>query len=247
MAEIVAASAAAYSPCQNRFPLILRGGRSTNPTNAIAMKWGKKNYKNNAMRNTHSMILPAAVAAEGMIVSKENKKPPADIVTFSSNISTDLPLYEHPGAGLFYSTLFSYFIPPLFPSIYSSHLREFPCSKSQGKEYPSSVPRNITSVLELQATRWELQGLDSTYMPSYFALSVQGMLYPEQKGGRRRLKGELEMSFSFVLPPVLALVPENVLRGVAESVLRRLVEKMKRDVDAGLIEDFRRFQRERLI
>lgn len=55
-------------------------------------------------------------------------------------------------------------------------------------------------------------------MPSYFALSVQGMLYPEQKGGRRRLKGELEMSFSFVLPPVLALVPENVLRGVAESV-----------------------------
>lgn len=151
MAEIVAASAAAYSPCQNRFPLILRGGksfpqnyfprhsiritrflkitagRSTNPPNAIAMKWGKKNNKNNAMRNTHSMILPAAVAAEGMIVSKENKQPPADIVTFSSNISTELPLYEHPGAGQFYSTLFSYFISPFFPSIYSSHLRQFPC------------------------------------------------------------------------------------------------------------------------
>ena len=35
---------------------------------------------------------------------------------------------------------------------------------------------------------------------------------------RSRLKGQLEMSISFVLPPVLALVPEDGLRSVAESV-----------------------------
>lgn len=35
---------------------------------------------------------------------------------------------------------------------------------------------------------------------------------------KSRLKGQLEMSISFILPPVLTLVPGDVLQGVAESV-----------------------------
>lgn len=66
--------------------------------------------------------------------------------------------------------------------------------------------------------RWELQGLDDLLKPSHFSLGVKGALYPERQAMQSRLKGQLEMSISFVLPPVLALVPEDGLRSVAESV-----------------------------
>lgn len=66
--------------------------------------------------------------------------------------------------------------------------------------------------------RWELQGLDDVMKPSQFSLGVKGSLYPDRNGPRSRLKGQLQMSISFVLPPVLALVPEAVRRDVTESV-----------------------------
>lgn len=73
-------------------------------------------------------------------------------------------------------------------------------------------------------SRWELQGLEGGFVPPHFALDVRGLLYPdrgEKEGAaarRSRLKGHLETSISLVLPPVLALVPEHVLKGVTESV-----------------------------
>lgn len=66
--------------------------------------------------------------------------------------------------------------------------------------------------------RWELQGLDDMLKPSQFSLGVKGALYPDRRGLRSRLKGQLQLSISFVLPPVLALVPEHVRQDVAESV-----------------------------
>jgi len=66
--------------------------------------------------------------------------------------------------------------------------------------------------------RWKLQGLDNIFQPSQFSLGVKGALYPDRLGVRTRLKGQLEMNISFVLPPVLAMVPENVRQPVAESV-----------------------------
>ncbi|CAD6342819.1 unnamed protein product [Miscanthus lutarioriparius] len=59
------------------------------------------------------------------------------------------------------------------------------------------------------------------------------------------MRGHLEIAITCVLPPPLHLVPETIPRGVAESVLSRLAEKMKRDVDVGLGADFRRFHREK--
>ncbi|KAF8399524.1 hypothetical protein HHK36_015390 [Tetracentron sinense] len=114
--------------------------------------------------------------------------------------------------------------------------------KSQGKDYPPGVPLNVSKVLELDITRWELQGLDSAVEPSHFALGVRGALYPDRLGMRSRLKGQLEMNISFVLPPILALVPDDVLRGVAESVLKRLVENMKDKVNGSLLSDFSEFR-----
>uniref|UniRef100_A0A1D1Y1X1 Uncharacterized protein SYNPCC7002_A1590 n=1 Tax=Anthurium amnicola TaxID=1678845 RepID=A0A1D1Y1X1_9ARAE len=120
--------------------------------------------------------------------------------------------------------------------------------------YPSPVPvRAVTvaagGVCFVFQTRWELQGLEGGQVPSHFVLDVQGLLYPDRgEGGppRSRLRGHLQTSISFVLPPVLALVPENALREVAESVLRTLAKRMKQEVDGSLLTDFQNFRRERL-
>uniref|UniRef100_A0A6N2LB96 Uncharacterized protein n=1 Tax=Salix viminalis TaxID=40686 RepID=A0A6N2LB96_SALVM len=117
--------------------------------------------------------------------------------------------------------------------------------KSGGRDYPPGVPEEITKVLELDVVRWKLQGLDNIFQPSEFSLGVKGALYPDRRGARTRLKGQLEMNISFVLPPVLAMVPENVRKPVAETVLRELVENMKRKVNSSLLTDYSKFKQEK--
>jgi hypothetical protein len=90
-------------------------------------------------------------------------------------------------------------------------------SKSGGKEYPPHVPVKATSLLLMEVTDYKLDGLDSNAMPSHLALTVRGSLYPRPEG-RKSLRGHVEMSVGFNLPPVLALVPEGVIRGVGETV-----------------------------
>ncbi|KAK4417640.1 hypothetical protein Salat_2176700 [Sesamum alatum] len=190
--------------------------------------------------------------------------------TYSSRISTDIPLYETPGA------LFDEYLedkPRVFKAIFPDKRRSQQLNqeewrvhmlpieflfltvspvidmrlrcKSCGKGYPPGVPQDISKVLELDIIRWELQGLDDMLKPSQFSLGVKGALYPDRRGPRSRLKGQLQMSISFVLPPMLALVPEDIRRDVADSVLKRLVENMKDKVNGSLIADYSEFKRER--
>lgn len=73
--------------------------------------------------------------------------------------------------------------------------------------------------LLLLQTEWELRGLDVSYAPSSFDLDVSGSLYADRSRSRGcRMRGHLEIAITCVLPPPLRLVPETVLRGVAESV-----------------------------
>ena len=69
-------------------------------------------------------------------------------------------------------------------------------------------------------TEWELRGLERDYAPASFDLGVRGSLYADRSRGRRacRLRGHLEISIGCVLPPPMRLVPDAVMRGVAESV-----------------------------
>jgi hypothetical protein len=68
-------------------------------------------------------------------------------------------------------------------------------------------------------TDYKLNGLDSNAMPSHLALTVRGLMYPQrQREGRKSLKGHVEMTVGFDLPPVLALVPASIIRGVGETV-----------------------------
>ncbi|XP_076912619.1 uncharacterized protein LOC143574438, partial [Bidens hawaiensis] len=117
--------------------------------------------------------------------------------------------------------------------------------KSNGYDYPTGVPPQVTKVLDLDIVRWELLGLEDIVKPSEFSLGVKGALYPYRQGNRSRLKGQLSMSITFDLPPVLSLIPEDVRRDVAETVLRRLVENMKEKVNGSLLADYSKFRNER--
>lgn len=192
----------------------------------------------------------------------------ASTSTYSSRISTNIPLYEHPGAS------FDRYLedkPRLFKAIFpdtkrSQRLNEeewrihmLPIQflyltvvpvvdirlrcKSNGIDYPDGVPPDITKVLELNILRWELKGLDDIVTPSNFSLCVKGEMYADRRS-KPSLKGQLQMSMSFAVPPVLALVPEDIRRGVAESLLQRLIGNMKHKVNGSLIADYSKFKRE---
>lgn len=190
--------------------------------------------------------------------------------TYSSGISTDIPLYETPGAS------FDQYLedkPRVFRAIFPDKRRSQQLNEEEwrvhmlpiqflfmtvlpvvdmrlrcrtnGKEYPPGIPFDISKVLELDIVRWELQGLDDVMKPAHFSLGVKGALYTDRRGVRSRLKGQLEMKISVVLPQMLSLVPEDLLRSVSESVLRRLVENMRDKVNSSLLADYSEFRRER--
>ena len=67
-------------------------------------------------------------------------------------------------------------------------------------------------------TRWELLGLDNVLKSSDLSVSVKGALYPDRRGAQSRIKNQFELNLSFLLPPTLAFVPEDVSRGIGVSV-----------------------------
>lgn len=117
--------------------------------------------------------------------------------------------------------------------------------RSSGIGYPPQVPPDISKVLDLEITRWELEGLDEMLEPSQLCLSVKGALYPDRRGPRSSLKGHLQMNIGFVLPRMLALLPQQIRQDVAETVSKRLVENMKSKVSGSLIADYNEFKKER--
>ncbi|GFQ07870.1 hypothetical protein PHJA_002931000 [Phtheirospermum japonicum] len=168
--------------------------------------------------------------------------------TYSSRICTDIALYETPGASFdqyledkprVFKAIFPdkrrsqqlneeewrvYMLPIEFLFLTASPVIDMRLRcKSHGTGYPAGVPRDITKVLELDI----------------------GALYPDRRGSRSRLKGQLQLTITFDLPPVLALVPQEIRRDVAESVLKRLVENMKSKVNGSLIADYSEFKKER--
>ncbi|KAM7465744.1 hypothetical protein LguiB_013306 [Lonicera macranthoides] len=117
--------------------------------------------------------------------------------------------------------------------------------KSKGKDYPAGVPCHMSKVLELKIVRWDLQGIDEILKPSHFSLGVDGALYPDRHGKESRLRGQLQIRMSFIHPPVLDFVPEDIRRHVAESVLKRLMENLKDGMNGSLLADYNEFKREK--
>ncbi|KAJ4750590.1 hypothetical protein LUZ62_084995 [Rhynchospora pubera] len=221
-----------------------------------------------AMKRSNYTNLPNSYAANSTFSASKK----GNTVTYSSIISSNIPLYESPEVS------FDEYLqdrPRVFKAVFPSHHRSNRLNeeewkiqmvpfqfllvsahvvvvmrlrcKTHGKEYPSNVPVNATTVLELQTTKWELRGLQSSSIPSEFTLCVKGTVYPERKEKQSLLKGNLEIGISLVRPPLLSLVPDKVLEGMAETILRSLAEEMKHSMNVSLPKDFNNFRRERLI
>ncbi|XP_052162393.1 uncharacterized protein LOC127779609 isoform X1 [Oryza glaberrima] len=182
----------------------------------------------------------------------------SDAVSYSSSISTDMPLYEPTGVSfdeylLDRARVFRAMFPDESRSQRLSdeewRVQMLPLQFLLLTVHPVVVMqlRHRDGVLDLRITEWELRGLERDYAPASFDLGVRGSLYADRSRGRRacRLRGHLEISIGCILPPPMRLVPDAVMRGVAESVLQRLAEKMKQDVDVGIVADFQRFRREK--
>nr|VDD61617.1 unnamed protein product [Brassica oleracea] len=53
--------------------------------------------------------------------------------------------------------------------------------------------------------------------PSDFSLGVKGALYPDRRGKNTKLRDQIEMKISFVLPPVLELVLTSLVENVKHN------------------------------
>ncbi|XP_058187238.1 uncharacterized protein LOC131304131 [Rhododendron vialii] len=206
--------------------------------------------------------------SESQLIIKNQMTKPA---TYSSRISTDIPLSESPEASFDdYLEDKTRVVEAIFPDKRSSQrlneeewriqmlplqilfLTAWPVidmrvrCKSQGIGYPAGIPQDISKVVELDIIRWELQGLDDILNPSEFSLCVKGSFYPERRGAESQLKGQLQMDINFDLPPVVSWIPEDVRFRVVESGLKRLVENMKHKVNDSLLADYSEFKKEKL-
>lgn len=118
--------------------------------------------------------------------------------------------------------------------------------KTKGMGYPSGIPANTSKLLELKVVKSELRGdLDSLIKHTQFNLGVEGVVYPDRKGPRTRIKGYLLMSITFSPPPALALIPQHVHNDVTQLILRTIGEGMERNVNNGLLADYGKFKKEK--
>ncbi|CAN6206199.1 unnamed protein product [Urochloa humidicola] len=228
------------------------------PTRALLGRTGFAGASNARAAPRRRAVTTVRTKAGAAGVRPSSSSP--DAVTYRASISTNTPLHEPPGASFDeYLQDRARVFRAMFPDESRSErlgdgewrIQMLPLQFLLLTVRPVVVMqlRHRAGGLDLRVTEWELRGLDRDHAPTSFDLGVSGSLYADRSlRGRRagcRMRGHLEIAVTVVLPPPLRLVPESVLRGVAESVLSRLAEMMKRDVDVGLIADFQRFRREK--
>lgn len=195
-----------------------------------------------------------------------------NFTSFSSSLGTDLPLRQHPRVSFqsylqdrqrIFEAIFPdkkrceklnekewriYMLPLEFlflsvnPVVDMQILVEPPSSR-----LPLKVSKEVDKVLTLEATKWELRGLDYVMKPSDFSLNIKGVLFSEQRGVSSRLRGHLQMSVEMSTPPSLALIPQDILKSIGKAVLTRLLESMKEKVNNNLLEDYQAYAQEKAV
>ncbi|KAL6287831.1 hypothetical protein ACE6H2_012221 [Prunus campanulata] len=115
--------------------------------------------------------------------------------------------------------------------------------KSMGKDYPSHVPQDISKVLEIDITRWELLG-PSDYEPRDFSLSIKGTIYSERQGAQSWLRNIFDINISVIVSPLLAWVPDDVMRNITKTLVKTTMDDVK--INARLLADYDKFKTEKL-
>ncbi|KAL2653451.1 hypothetical protein R1flu_021579 [Riccia fluitans] len=120
--------------------------------------------------------------------------------------------------------------------------------KLQDAKVKPSYGRYVSKMVTLEATRWELRGLDYEVKPEEFNLGIAGSLYPERGQFGARLKGQMKLTVDLAVPSSLALMPSTVIETIGTTVLNQLLEDMKLRVNTRLLEDYREYalQQERV-
>ncbi|KAK8587798.1 hypothetical protein V6N13_086771 [Hibiscus sabdariffa] len=161
--------------------------------------------------------------------------------TYSTRMSTDIPLYETPGdEWRVKMSPFKVLALNVWPMV------DFRMGcKSKARDYPPQVPQDVTKVLELHTTRRELEGIDNVFNPSHFTLAVKGTLYPDRRGSKSRIRGHCEMNISIVYPLAFTLIPDGVRDTIVKGIMEEVGKRMSQNVDASLFADYTKFKNER--
>ncbi|KAG2307570.1 hypothetical protein Bca52824_027318 [Brassica carinata] len=163
---------------------------------------------------------------------------------YSSKFSTDVQLHESPQA------LFDEYLEDksrVFKAMFPDKPKSHRLNEEEWRIHMSPINflfLTARPVVDMRI-RCKSNGLGQVMEQSDFTLGVQGALYPDRGVRHTRLKGRLEMNISFVLPSVLAFVPEDVKRSVANAILTGLVDSMKHKVIESMLADYNRFKNER--
>ncbi|KAK4271970.1 hypothetical protein QN277_020584 [Acacia crassicarpa] len=118
-------------------------------------------------------------------------------------------------------------------------------TKSNGQDYPPHVPSHIPKLCETHIIKCELQGLHSAYTPHLFNLEASGTLYPVTHGtdGSCMIKNQLEANITIGFSPLLSWVPQHVMDDIVRSIVRTIVEEIKKGFTVRLLADYWSFQR----
>ncbi|XP_027924043.1 uncharacterized protein LOC114181711 [Vigna unguiculata] len=115
--------------------------------------------------------------------------------------------------------------------------------KSEAHEYPPEIPHHITKFLEVQITKVEFPDLNVDYIPQNLNINAKGSLYLEKKGMHNWMKNHLDINLNLAFPSLLAWVPDLVLQGILQSVLKSYVDDINNGFAVRLLGDYNSFKR----
>ncbi|CAL0299042.1 unnamed protein product [Lupinus luteus] len=114
---------------------------------------------------------------------------------------------------------------------------------SDAENYPPEVSRNVTKVFEVQVSKCEFQKLPVEYAPKNFKISCRGAIYLERQKKNSWMKNQLDFKITLDFPPLLAWVPEYVLQGIVNTVLKTYIDDINNGLALRLLEDYNSYKR----
>ncbi|KAM1887728.1 hypothetical protein ACFX13_045936 [Malus domestica] len=132
----------------------------------------------------------------------------------------------------------------LFLSVYLALYVKLRC-KSMGKDYPPHVPHHISKILELDITIGEIRGI-AGYDSCDVNLNIKGTIFSDRQGTQSWLRNIFDVNLSFIIPPLLAWVPDNVMRNITESLVKTMMADRKSNALLLAVADYEKFKKEKL-
>jgi hypothetical protein len=101
--------------------------------------------------------------------------------------------------------------------------------------------------LRMECCGWELRGLDQAFMPKAFDMVIDGAVRSEaaRTRGARTMLGEVALRVECDVPEPLRLTPTEIFEATGQAFLQSILDAMKAQANASLLNDFKRYQAER--